>query len=109
GPARSYICALYRSPYKGQLEVQFKDLVAAVVDALPAGWIRTADAPFSGVVDSAGFSATDGTNGQIWVVFVPEQNDYSLNFQIVTTNAANAAPAPAAEKPADDDPIGEGG
>jgi hypothetical protein len=104
GSAKSYFCTLYASAYKGELEVQYKDLISDVVDALPAGWTQTAEAPFGVVVDSAGFVSSDGTNGQIWIAFDPSQNNYSLYFQIVAPNGVAAE----TEKPVDD-PIGGGG
>jgi hypothetical protein len=56
---------LNKSAYKGEIEIQYKELLADVVKALPEGWAQTPAPPFGGVIDSAGFVSTDGTSGQI--------------------------------------------
>jgi hypothetical protein len=79
----AYFCVLYKSPDKSKLAVHYNDLISAVVAALPEGWTMTPN-PFTGVVDSKGFTSSDGTSGQIWMVFDENIGQYTLNFQIVS-------------------------
>jgi hypothetical protein len=110
GLTKSYFCVLSESAYKGEIDLQYQELNSEVAAALPAGWARTLTDPFSGVIESRGYFSQEGTSGQIWVAYDPNQKDYTLNFQIVTTNSPPArTESPSQTQTSSDDPIGQGG
>jgi hypothetical protein len=102
---------LSESAYKGEIDSQYQELNSDVAATLPAGWARTLTDPFSGVIESRGYFSQDETSGQIWVAYNPTQKDYSLSFQIVTTNSppARTESPTQTQTSSDDDPIGQGG
>lgn len=116
GETVSYYCVMDYSPYRGEVMLQYKQLVSEVASALPDGWSKAENPPFAGEVESVEFVSTDGTRGQIWVSGDSRTHKYSLNFQIVSNQRASTAPAiavppksPSGPASDDDDPIGSGG
>jgi ankyrin repeat protein len=114
GETTSYVCTLGNSAYKGELLLQYQQLVSQVAIALPGSWSKAADPPFGGTIASIEFDSTDGMKGQIWMSFDPSTSQYTLSFQIVSNQQAPAAtaatkPAQSPSEPFPDDPIGSGG
>jgi len=83
GQTNSLLCVLTQSAYKGELEVQYRELVADVAAALPDGWATTVNPPFTDAIASKGFVSSQGATGQIWIAFDSDTEQYSLIYRIV--------------------------
>ena len=80
---------------------RYTDLTDDVTASLPEGWSVDSDPPFTGL-PSKGYRSTSGAHGEIWLV--DTNGSYELHFELIAAPVATQA-----TKPADDDPIGEGG
>jgi hypothetical protein len=89
-------------PVNAEVErARYDELTDDVTASLPEGWSVDPDPPFTGL-PSKGYRSTSGAHGEIWLV--DTNGSYELHFELIAAPAATQA-----TKPADDDPIGEGG